>query len=117
MGPIRVLQSVAMGLLGRSSFDGCLKTAALGLALHFLIATTAAAIYYAASRKLAFLTAQAFAAGVLYGVTVYLIMYWIVLPLVGIHVPFSPSATAIAVTIHIFCVGLPISLTVRHFSK
>jgi hypothetical protein len=44
--PARALQSIAGGLPGReATFQGGLKTAALGLALHFLIATTWAAFY------------------------------------------------------------------------
>src|SRR5258706_10539516 len=70
--PVWVLQSVAGGLLGRNSFQGGLKTAALGLALHFFIATTWAAVYYAASLKLPLLTRQAFVCGPLYGIAVYL---------------------------------------------
>jgi hypothetical protein len=35
---LRILQSVAAGLLGKESFRGGLLTAALGLMLHFLIA-------------------------------------------------------------------------------
>ncbi len=41
---IRILQSVASGVLGAKAFAGGLKTAVLGLALHFLIALTAAAV-------------------------------------------------------------------------
>jgi hypothetical protein len=57
--PIRVLQSVSRGLLGRSSFDGGLKTALLGLVLHFLIATILATTYYVATSILPFLIRHA----------------------------------------------------------
>lgn len=117
VGPVRILQGIASGILGQSSFDGGLKTAALGLACHFFIATTATAVYYAASRRLAFLTQQAVLAGALYGVTVYLFMNWIVLPLSAARATYSFNAVVVAVLIHIFFVGLPISLTVRHFSR
>ena len=39
--PMFVLQSIASGLLGPESYKGGLKSAALGLALHFLIAFVA----------------------------------------------------------------------------
>jgi len=52
---IRILQSVAAGLLGREAYSGGVPTAALGLALHFVIAFTAAAVYYAASRRIPYL--------------------------------------------------------------
>ncbi|OGG56082.1 MAG: hypothetical protein A3F84_01330 [Candidatus Handelsmanbacteria bacterium RIFCSPLOWO2_12_FULL_64_10] len=43
-GPVWVLQSVAGGWLGVGAFNGGLKTAALGIVLHFFIATTVAAV-------------------------------------------------------------------------
>src|SRR5471030_331245 len=52
VAPERVLQGIASGLLGRSSFRGGMATAALGLFCHFLIAFGAAAVYYAVSRRL-----------------------------------------------------------------
>lgn len=116
VSPVRILQSIASGLLGANAYQGGLATAALGAALHFLIATTAAAVYFLASRKLSFLTQRAVTWGMLYGVTVYLFMYFVVLPLAGIKSRFTISAVAIAVITHIVCVGLPISLTVRRFS-
>lgn len=114
--PMRVLQSVAGGLLGRDTFQGGLKTAALGLALHFFIATTWAAVYYAASLKLPVLVRQAVPCGLLYGVLVYLVMYTVVLPLSALHFRFlslSASVILTGVLIHLCCVGLPIALTIR----
>jgi uncharacterized membrane protein YagU involved in acid resistance len=116
VSPVRILQSIASGLLGANAFEGGLATATLGAALHFLIATTAAAVYYLASRKLSFLAQRAVTWGMLYGVAVYLFMYFLVLPLAGIKTRIALSAVAIAVITHIVCVGLPISLTVRRFS-
>jgi hypothetical protein len=46
---MRVLQSVASGLLGAPAFKGGLATAALGLVLHFFIAFAAATIFYLAA--------------------------------------------------------------------
>jgi hypothetical protein len=111
-----VLQSVAGGLLGRNTFQGGLRTAALGLALHFLIATTWAAVYYAASLRLPLLTRQAVVCGLLYGVVVYLYMYTVVLPLSALRFKFfnqSASAILTGVLIHLLCVGLPIALVTR----
>lgn len=116
ISPIRILQGVAKGALGSKAYEGGLKTAALGLAFHFLIAYTATAVFYLASRKIAFLTQKAMASGVLYGIAVYLFMYFGVMPLASLKPSLTPSAIAIAVLTHIFCVGLPISLTVRRYS-
>jgi uncharacterized membrane protein YagU involved in acid resistance len=116
--PVRILQGIASGLLGPKSFQGGLWTAALGGALHFLIAFVAAAVFYTASLKLSFMTRHAVAAGVFYGVLVYAFMYWVVVPLSRVQPrPFSWSATVIAIITHMVCVGLPISLVIRSYSK
>lgn len=117
-GAVRVLQSVAGGLLGLETFQGGAKTAMLGLAIHFMIATVWATLYALASLKLPVLTRQPILCGVLYGITVYMIMYNVVLPLSAYHSkPFNQpfSAFLISVTIHMLFVGLPIALVTRKF--
>jgi uncharacterized membrane protein YagU involved in acid resistance len=90
----------------------------LGAALHFVIAFLAAGVFYGASRRLTFLKRRPVLSGVLYGIVVYLFMYWVVMPLSAYpKPPFSISATIIAVVTHIVCVGLPISLIVRRYSS
>jgi hypothetical protein len=118
--PIRILQSVASGWLGAASSQGGIPTAILGLASHFLIAFSAAAVYYAASRKLAFMRLQPFLAGILYGETVFLFMHFVVIPLS--HARQSPMSLAIPFLVagplgHPFFVGLPIALAVRRYAS
>ena len=50
--PARLLKGVAGGLLGRSAVEGGFSTAVLGLLMHFTMALTVAAIFYALSRRL-----------------------------------------------------------------
>ena len=117
-GPLSTFQSVAGGLYGAETFNGGYRTAALGLALHFFIALTAAAVYYLASRNLKFMVNQPILSGILYGIAVWLFMYLIVLPLSAWKVStYTFSSVLTGVLIHIFCVGLPIALVVRRFSK
>lgn len=115
--PMFVLQSVASGLLGRESYKGGFKSAALGAVLHFSIAFVACTVYYIASRKINVLIRQPIVCGLLYGVAVYMFMYLVVLPL-RFQRSFVQSLTVVAtdVAIHMFCVGLPISLAVRRYS-
>ena len=118
--PVRLLQGIASGLLGPQAFQGGSGTAALGLALHFFIAFSAAGVYYAASRKLAFLRKQAVAWGMLYGVAVYMFMSWVVVPLSALpksKAPFSLTGLILSLLTHMFCVGLPIALAVRRHAK
>ncbi len=116
--PVPLLQGIASGLLGPKAFDGGLATALLGLLCHFVIAFGAATVYFVASRALRVLVDQAVVFGALYGVAVYFFMNRIVLPLSAVAKrPFSLKLMIVGVVIHIFCVGLPISLSLRRFSK
>lgn len=115
--PMPLLQGIASGLLGPKAFNGGAATALLGILCHFLIAFGAAAVYLVASRAMAFLIQHAVVSGAIYGVGVYFFMNRIVLPLSAVaHRPFSLRLMIVGVVIHIFCVGLPISLTVRRFA-
>jgi len=112
-----MLQGIASGLLGQRSFEGEMATAGLGLAIHFLIAFTAAAVFYAASQKLSSLTQHVVVSGLLYGIAVYIVMYWMVVPLAFPNARHSMSRDVTAVIIHIVLIGLPIALVVRRFSR
>jgi hypothetical protein len=116
--PFRILQGIAVGLLGPKSFQGGWPTAVLGGACHFLIAFSAAAIYYAASRGLRFMTSHAVISGLLYGEIVFFVMNYVVIPLSRTHRrPWTDWAFAITGLIgHPLLVGLPIALAVRHFA-
>ena len=109
VSPPRVLRYIASGALGASALQAGAATAALGLVLHFLIATGWAALYWAASRRIAFLRDHPVPAGLAYGVLVYFLMSRVVVPLSALPPrPFAISPEAIA--IHMSCVGLPIAL-------
>ena len=116
--PLRLLQGIAAGVLGQKSFQGGMATALLGLALHFVIAFGAATVYFAASRSMRILVEQAALFGPLYGIAVYFFMNRIVVPLSGAtKFPFSVKMMLVGVVIHIFCVGLPIALSIRRFGN
>ena len=118
-GPIQVLQSVASGLLGMDAYQGGIPTALLGLFCHFLIATTAAAVYHFASLKLKLLTQHPALCGLLYGIAVYLFMNFVVLPLSAFphKINYTPVVIARGMSVIMLCVGLPISLVNKYFSK
>jgi hypothetical protein len=116
--PVRLLQFVASGLIGAAAFNGGVKTAMLGLALHFLIATVATVVFYLASRKFLFLIEHPINFGLLYGIAVYLFMNFVVLPLSAIAPrPMILFGFIIGILTIMFCIGLPIALIVRRFSR
>src|SRR5213594_1120180 len=112
-GSIRMLQGIASGLFGSQSFEGGMATAGLGLAIHFLIAFTAASVFYLGSRQFSFLTQHAVASGLLYGIGVYVFMYWLVVPLAFVNAHHSISRDVTAVIVHMVLIGLPIALVIR----
>jgi hypothetical protein len=116
--PIRVLQGIASGLLGRSSFRGGWATALLGLACHFAIAFGAAAIYYFVSLRLRVLVKWPVVCGLLYGIPIYICTNFVIVPLSRIGMrPVGPlSGVAISLAVLMVCVGLPIALMVRRFA-
>jgi hypothetical protein len=79
--PLRIMQSVASGLYGRASFDGGLTTAAVGFLAHYFILIVAASWYWLASRRLPWLNRNWFVSGVAFGLAIYAVMTWIVVPL------------------------------------
>jgi len=114
VAPIRIFQSIASGLLGRSAYEGGLSIAALGAGLHFFIAFVVVATYYFASRRLPVLVQQPWFCGPLYGLGVYLVMNLIVLPLSAIGGgPKSLPVLINGLAIHALGVGLPSALFAR----
>lgn len=79
--PIRICQSIARGVLGREAFAGGAATAALGVALHFGIALAMAFAYALVARRMRVLVRHPVALGLAYGVLLYIIMSFVVLPL------------------------------------
>jgi hypothetical protein len=115
--PFKILQHIAGGILGPRSSEMGWTSALLGLACHFTIALTAAAVYLLASRKMRILIKWAVPCGVLYGEFVFLFMYFVVLPLSRLGPAKFNVATYITGPIgHPLLVGLPIALSVRHFA-
>lgn len=116
VSPERLLQSVAAGAFGRdAAFAGGATTAAAGLAFHYFIAFTITAIFFGAAARLAFLTRRPALAGPLYGIGVYLIMNYVVIPLSRIGPrPMPPMLTLVTgLLVHMFLIGLPIALGAR----
>jgi len=115
IAPIRVLQSIASGLLGSKAFSGGVVSAALGVLCHFFIALVAAAIYYFTVKKFSFINQRAFAAGVVFGMAVYVFMNSVVLPLsnFGGSIAYTPAGTFA----HTLLFGVPIALIVRKYLR
>jgi hypothetical protein len=114
--PGRIFQSVAAGLLGReAAVAGGASTAALGLALHFFIALTVAVVYYTAARYAAALWRRPWLYGALYGVAVYGVMQYVVVPLsrAGGGGGRNLLWDVLSILVHAFGIGVPVALAAR----
>ena len=127
MIPIRLLQGVAGGLLGRGSYNGGFATAALGLLMHFTMALIVATIFYALSRRVFSLPKKLLGVvivGLLYGAAVFAVNNFGTAPLLSwvrslyLHTPvlFKPPMGWSQLVIHLFCVGLPIALVMHRYA-
>jgi hypothetical protein len=110
--PVRVFQGIAAGLLGRASLQGGVRTALLGLAIHFFIGLSIAATYFALSRMIAVLVRRPVLCGAVYGVTVYFFMNRVVIPLsaIGSGGAFNLVLFVNGILIHILGIGIPAAL-------
>ena len=112
--PTQIFQGIAAGVLGPASFAAGWRSAALGVALHFLIAGGIVATFLGASRMVPRLSRRPFVVGPLYGVIVYFVMALVVIPMSALG---GPSFTWFGVTngllIHMVGVGLPAALAAR----
>ncbi len=119
VGAARVVQEIAAGAVGReAAAQGGAATVALGVVLHFVIATGAAAVFYAASRRWRALVAYPWTSGIGYGAVVWLGMTLVVLPLSATppRTLFSPVWPWILLA-HVTCVGPPIAWAVRRWGR
>jgi hypothetical protein len=113
--PSRILQSVASGLIGRMSYEGGAWSAGLGAVLHFTIAIVMAGAYTVASLRFPLLRAQAVACGGAYGLALFIVMNYVVVPL-SLAIPKGPPpspAYELGLVVHVALVGIPIALAAR----
>jgi hypothetical protein len=116
--PWRIFQFIASGLLGMHSFRMGWVSVGLGVVIHYAIALAWTAIFYIAVTIFNFsaLIRRPILSGLVYGVVVYVVMNFIVLPLSA--VPHPPAAVTFfsrinAVLALMFCIGLPIALLMQ----
>jgi hypothetical protein len=94
--PEAVLKSIAGGLLGAGATEGDASVAALGLVVQMLMGAIIGAIY-SATFRFAPVSARSFIlSGLLFGVAVFFVMNYIVMPLSAYHhAPhFKPASFA-----------------------
>ena len=101
-------KGVASGLLGQTARDGGMEMVALGLALHYFICISAAALLYFIVSRVKWLPRQWIALAVIHGIAVLLTMNYVILPLSAIGRGIYPlDQLHIHAFWHIVLVGIP----------
>jgi uncharacterized membrane protein YagU involved in acid resistance len=107
-------------LLGRdAAVTGGMRTALIGLAIHFCIAFVVVTIYHLAATRIRALSEQPFVMGAFYGLAVYAVMNFAVLPMTASGPPRLAPWIVVAngLFAHVFCVGIPTALTAGRESR
>ena len=111
---IAVMQYYASGALGLAAFAGGVATALLGLVFHYGVSFVVAAVFIVSANQLQVLRRHVILGGLLYGLAVYVVMNFIVLPLSAAPpLPFSMIALIQGIVAHLLLVGLPPALIVQ----
>jgi hypothetical protein len=79
-----ILKAIASGVLGKASFERGLQAATLGLFLQWGMSILIAAIYIVTARRIEVLRRRWVAAGLSYGVAIFFVMNYVVVPLSAI---------------------------------
>jgi hypothetical protein len=92
VAPPRVARAVAAGLLGPAARDGGSPAALLGVGLQVAMSILIAAIYVGLAARVPRLAARPWLAGLLYGIGIFVVMNFVVVPLSAIgRPPHFPS--------------------------
>ncbi len=95
MSPVLICHFIAMGLLGKPALTGGPPVAAVGLLLQWAISLVIAALYVIASRRMAALRRAWLGWGLAYGVAIFFVMNYVVVPLSRVMArPHFPHFTA-----------------------
>jgi hypothetical protein len=121
VNPVLVLHSIASGLLGQAALTGGNEVAVAGLLLQWAMSLIIAAIYVAASSRLRVLSQMWAAAGLAYGVAIFFVMNYAVVPLSRAmakpHFPHFSAAHFIENMLAMLLFGLIVAYFAREFAR
>ncbi|HEY4290848.1 MAG TPA: hypothetical protein VGN00_27295 [Puia sp.] len=116
--PARIFRYIASGFFGRDALTGGTPMVVYGVLFHYFFAFLFTLAFFLLHPYIPFLSLHPFISGILYGLTAWLIMNLLVVPLSHIGArPFHLWPSLIGAGILIIAIGLPISLLAKRWLK
>ena len=112
ISPMRICQAVATGFFGKASFDGGWPTAMAGVVTQYCLVLIMAVVLYVAMTRIALLRRQWLLTALGYGLGLYIVMNYIVVPLSASGRPYPwPIVWDAKLAFNLFCHIVLIALT------
>lgn len=109
--PAQILRYVASGPFGDGMSQGGAGAATIGLGVHYALMALMASAFVIVARRLPALLRRPILSGAAYGIMIYLVMYWLVVPARFERYPrLDAWSLGNALFSHILCVGIPMAL-------
>ena len=120
--PLGVLSGIGSAIVDREAFANPYVLPAIGLALHFGIMLVMATVYLLAASRISLLNRLPVLSGIGYGLALWGVMYWIVLPqrwptMFPVDPRLDPKGFAEDLFSHIVLVGIPIALVAKSATR
>ena len=110
-----VAHAIALGWFGAAVKTMPPIVDVIGIASHYAILLIAAAIFVLTSLRFPVLRQRAWITGPLFGVCIYVVMHFVIVPLSAVHAVNNPKGIPFVEEFcgHMFVIGLPIALWAR----
>ena len=120
--PLGVLRGVGSAVVDRDAFANPYILPAIGLALHFAIMLVMAAVYVLVASRVALLNRLSVLSGVGYGLVLWGVMYWVILPqrwptMFPVDPRLDLKGFGEDLFSHIVLVGIPIALVAKSATR
>lgn len=116
--PEIVLKFIASGLFGTPAFSAGPMMSVYGLVLHFFIAFGFTLLFFLLVAKFPRMVKNVFLTGMLYGIFIWLVMQFLVVPASKAPaMPLTLPGALLSVLILIVCIGIPLTLIARRRAR
>jgi uncharacterized membrane protein YagU involved in acid resistance len=113
--PLTILKFVASGVFGKTAFESGNIMLLWGLIFHFFIAFSFTIFFFWIFSKIPALSKNRILTGIVYGIFIWTVMQFLVVPLSKTaKSPFNLTNAIIGASILIVCIGIPLSLMAKN---